>query len=321
MEKETLASQKNKTIKNTNEKSVPKKVTKTKKVPKKTERKTKKTAAKKTTAKKTSSKTTPKTRSNTKKASDINKVSDKKILLEKRSADEKAVTKKQLEEKKTVFEKKTEIAATDILMTASSSHDPSKKNMIIVIAGVILLIASIITASNFNKNKYYIKTSNGAVEIWKGSFAPIGMELMMTLPGAQMPEAIKDFYSKDDVYPFISKYYVEKSEALLNVPGMPHFEGIKSDLNKALAYATTKQLKNIAQSRLDSIDFMVLFYKAEVAASQGDIAHLEAAKNYLKQAAQLNLDQYKTEMVEKKIGLINNRIAALKERPTVSSDN
>ena len=65
------------------------------------------------------------------------------------------------------------------------------------------------------------------------------------------------------------KYYVSKADALMEVPGMPDFVGIKSYLNRALFFATTKSLRQTAEARINQIDRMILFYKADVAATKG----------------------------------------------------
>ena len=182
----------------------------------------------------------------------------------------------------------------------------------------VLLIALIIAASAMNSNKYYIKPSDGSVEIWQGKFSPMGEELLIMLPGTQPPETIKDVYSKADVYPLISNYYVEKADTLLQVPGMPDFEGIRAYLNKAMSYATSAEVSQIAQARLNDIDLMILTYKADVAASKETVADLENAKSYLAEAAKLDIDNLKLEIVKQKVDAIDEILAELKAEAAIA---
>ena len=107
-------------------------------------------------------------------------------------------------------------------------------------------------------------------------------------------------YAKEEVYPLAFNFYISKADALMEVPGMPDFVGIKSYLNRALMFATTANLRQTAEARINQIDRMILFYKADVAATKGTRAGLEAALDYLDQAAKLNPDDIETELIEKK---------------------
>ena len=57
---------------------------------------------------------------------------------------------------------------------------------------------------------------------------------------------------------------------------------------------------------------MILYYKADVAASKGSIASLEAAAGFLDQAASLGPDEIESELIEKKKQAIQDLIKNLK---------
>ena len=192
--------------------------------------------------------------------------------------------------------------------------DPMEKAMKYLVAAFVVLVALIIGSSMINKNKYYINATDGALEIWQGRFAPMGEELLITLPGVEHPETIKDVYSKTDVFPLIFNYYVAKADTLLEVPGMPDFEGIKTYLNRALPYASTPDLSEAAYARLNNIDLMILLYKADVAAGKATISDLEDAKGYLTEAARLDLDDLQIDLVSQKIDAVDDLIADLKAK-------
>ena len=196
----------------------------------------------------------------------------------------------------------------------TSVADPMKKAMKYAVAVFVILIALIIITSFLNKNNYYVKSSQGAVEIWQGKFSPMGEELLIVLPGGQLPETKKAVYKKTDVFPLISNYYVEKADTLAEVPGMPDFEGIQSYLNKALAYASSADVSQIAHARLNKLDLMILIYKSDVATDKGTVADLENAKGYLTEAARLDIDARQRGLIEQKRKAIDNAIAGLQAK-------
>jgi transcription initiation factor IIE alpha subunit len=99
----------------------------------------------------------------------------------------------------------------------------------------------------------------------------------------------------------------------MEVPGMPDFVGIKSYLNKALSFATTAELQQTVHARINHIDRLILLYKADVAAIKGTRSGLEAALEYLEQAAELNPDEIETELIQKKKKSIRELLNMLKE--------
>jgi hypothetical protein len=191
----------------------------------------------------------------------------------------------------------------------------AKKRWFLAITGLILaiLMGLVIRASYQNTKNYYLKSAAGAVEIWQGSFSPGGKKRMLIMPGVQMPATIKDVYAKKDVYLLAFKFYISKADVLMEVPGMPDFVGIKSYLNRALSFATTEELQQTVHARINHIDRLILLYKADVAASKGNRAGLEAALKYLEQAAELNPDEIETELIRKKKTSIRKLLNMLKE--------
>lgn len=190
--------------------------------------------------------------------------------------------------------------------------DPMEKGMKYLAAAVVLLIALVVGSSMINKGKYYIRSTDGALEIFQGRFAPMGEELLISLPGVQKPEKTKDIYSKTDVYPIIFNYYVEKADTLLKVPGLPDFGGIKQYLNKAMLYKTTPDSAEAVFSRLNNIDLMILVYKADVAASKPTLADLKEAKGFLSEAARLDVDDARLDLINEKMDAVDKKIESLK---------
>ncbi len=190
-----------------------------------------------------------------------------------------------------------------------------KTILLFSIAGFIfiILMGLVVRTSVYNTDKYYLSSAAGAVELWQGTFSPGGKKRILIMPGVHIPQKIKEVYAKEEVYPMAFNFYVSKADALMEVPGMPEFVGIKSYLNRALSFATTEDLRQTAHRRINQIDRMILFYKADVAAIKGTRSGLEKALDYLDQAAKLNPDDIETELIKRKKASIRELLNTLKE--------
>jgi hypothetical protein len=228
-------------------------------------------------------------------------------LAEIKAAAEKAAAEKAVEPEVSVSYKPPDSGGT-------ITDDPMEKAMKYLVATFAVLIALVIGSSMINKNKFYIHATDGALEIWQGRFAPMGEACLISLPGVQPPETIKNIYSKADAFPLIFNYYVEKADTLLIVPGLPDFAGIKTYLNKALAYATTPAANEAVFSRLNNIELMILLYKADVSASKPTLSDLNQAKGFLSEAARLGIDDLKVDLIHQKMDAVDQQIAALKAK-------
>jgi len=195
------------------------------------------------------------------------------------------------------------------------SANSAKKRWLLAISGFIfvVLIVLVIRASYYNTKKYYLKSAAGAVQIWQGTFSPGEKKRILIMPGVQMSAKTKEVYAKEDVYPLAFNFYISKADALMEVPGMPDFVGVKSYLNRALSFATTEDLRQTAHARINQIDRLILFYKADVAATKGTRSGFETALDYLNQAAELNPDEIETDLIQKKKTSIHELLDTLKE--------
>jgi hypothetical protein len=239
------------------------------------------------------------------------KAAAEKAAAEKAAA-EKAAAEKAAAEK--AVEPEVSVSYEPPDSGGTITDDPMEKAMKYLVAAFAVLIALVIGSSMINKNKFYIHATDGALEIWQGRFAPMGEACLISLPGVQPPETIKNIYSKADAFPLIFNYYVEKADTLLIVPGLPDFAGIKTYLNKALAYATTPAANEAVFSRLNNIELMVLLYKADVSASKPTLSDLNQAKGFLSEAARLGIDDLKVDLIHQKMDAVDQEIAALKAK-------
>jgi len=248
-------------------------------------------------------------------------------LAEIKAAGEKAAAERAAAEKAATEKAEAEKAAAEPEVSVSyeppdsgdtTPADPMEKAMKYGAAAFVLLIALLVGSSMINQGKYYIQSTDGALKIFQGSFAPMGEKLLISLPGVQASEKAKDVYSKTDVYPLIFNYYVEKADTLLNVAGLPDFEGIKKYVNKARPYAITPESKDVVFKRLSNIDLLILLYKANVAASKSTLSDLNEAKKYLSEASRLDIDDMQLNLVHKKMDAVDKQIAALKAEKTAA---
>jgi hypothetical protein len=200
-----------------------------------------------------------------------------------------------------------------VLSDVTSDRRRLIKGLNFIIVACIILLVFIFNASRANHKKYFLTAEEGAVEIWRGTFTPLGKERLMIMPGMQPPPAIKGIYTREEAFNIIAAYYIEESDALLDIPGMPDFKGIKTYLHKSLAYASSPQLRRMARSRLKKINLMVLEYKADIAVAGNAREDLETALNFLKEAFLLELDPEELDRINSKIKTIRGEMARLEK--------
>lgn len=189
-----------------------------------------------------------------------------------------------------------------------------KKYIFIIIIAALLFIT--IISSHSNKNNYYVKYKDGAVEISKGRFSPLGKELFIVMPGAQPPSSGKKVYTREEIFPYITRYYIDKADQVLEEPGLPDFDIIRNYLNKSLSFAITSDLQNEAALRLNRIERMVLIYKADISASKESITELKTALEYLKRSSSLEPDSIESELIRQKIESVRKRITEIEATQT-----
>ncbi len=193
--------------------------------------------------------------------------------------------------------------------------EPVSRPVKIAIAAAALLILILLAVSANNSGKYYIKPIDNAIEIWKGDFSPKDKEFFMVLHGVTAPEQAKGVYSKSEVFPLIFNYYIDKADTLLEVNGLPDFEGIKKYLHQAEDYAVTNEMTSVVNDRLHALERMTLLYKADVAISRNTEESLDAAIKLLKDAAKLAPSTLQAEEINQKIETAREKINMLKAGP------
>ncbi|MFY9942545.1 MAG: hypothetical protein WAK57_10260, partial [Desulfobacterales bacterium] len=238
------------------------------------------------------------------------KAAAEKAAAEKAAA-EKAAAEKAAAEKdaarKAAAEKEPKVAVAYDTTAKTKGSDPMGTAVKVAAAGFVLVLLLIIGTSFVNSGKYYLKTQDGVLEIWKGHFAPIGEGPVLSLPGVAAPEPLKDLYTKQEVFPLVSQFYMDRADAMLAAGGVPDFESIQTELQKAGQYAATEDFKSQVASRLTAIELMTLLYRADVAASKGTPEDLAAAAADLEKAARLNLDDAQAALVQRRLEAVTSQ--------------
>jgi hypothetical protein len=183
----------------------------------------------------------------------------------------------------------------------SDSPDPVAKMLKYAGLAFVALILLVIGASWVNTGYYYLKPVGKDLQIYQGSFSPLGKNLLVTLPGVAAPKQIEDVYSAQEALVFAFQYYLKKADTLIDVQKTPDFDAIKTVLNQALQYAATDKMRTLAQKRLSFIDVMLLVYKSDAAAGKNTIEGVSAALSHLEKATKIVVDSGQKELVAKRV--------------------
>ena len=200
--------------------------------------------------------------------------------------------------------------------TPAKKMDSMHKTALIGIVGLVALLGLVMSASITNTAKYYLKPAKGELEVWKGTFSPMGKKKIVTLSATPMPAQPKDLYGKNEIFSFIFESYINQADALLNVSDMPDFELIKRTLNRAGAFAVSPELNESIQRRLSKINLLALVYKADILADKNTAADLASARDALEKAMRLTLDEAEKGLIKQKLQGVNERQAQLEQMET-----
>ncbi len=190
--------------------------------------------------------------------------------------------------------------------------DAMNRTVKIALAAAATVVFLMLAISYNNSSKYYIQPKDNAIEIWKGRFSPKDTQFFMVLHGTSVAEPIKATYTKNEVFPLVFDYYIDKADTLLEVPGLPDFEGIKAYLHQAEDYIVSTEMNAAVTRRLNTIERMILLYKADVAISKDTDDSLESAIKLLKKAGKLTPSTAQAEEITQKIERARERRVELK---------
>jgi len=177
-----------------------------------------------------------------------------------------------------------------------------------------LLIAIIVGTSFSNRSKFYLKEVDNSVEVWRGKFAPAGTELVFKLDGVTAPNPLRESYTQKEISPILFGFFLDKADAVLNVPAGPDIPKMKESLRQAATFAPSVELQSQVQRRLKGVDFIIAFHKADVALSKGTMPDLRVAKASLSRAYSSATTDSQRELVEKTHMVVDEAMAAFKTK-------
>jgi hypothetical protein len=180
--------------------------------------------------------------------------------------------------------------------------------------GLAVLMTIVIAASLCNRRSFFLKDVGGTVEVWQGKFAPKGSELILSVKDMKMPNPLREIYSKAEVYQLVFNHFRDKADTLLYNPAGPDFSQINECLREAASYAPTQAERMKAQRRLDSIAFLVLLHKVDVALIKGELSDLEGARVILEQGTKYATDDYEHDLIARRKAVLEMAISRLSER-------
>ncbi|MBN1841856.1 MAG: hypothetical protein JW883_06185, partial [Deltaproteobacteria bacterium] len=195
---------------------------------------------------------------------------------------------------------------------SSGGPEPMAKGIKVGLWALAVLMAIIIGTSFSNRAKFYLKDVDGVVQVWRGKFAPAGEELLFSLDGIKTQDPRKDVYTREEIYPIVFSYFQDEADAVLDEPRGPDFGKIKAHLYQAASYAPTKELREKVRLRLKSMDFIVLFHKADIAFGRGTLPDLEAARAYLDRAGTYASSDFQRELLVGTRAVVDRTFAALR---------
>jgi hypothetical protein len=171
----------------------------------------------------------------------------------------------------------------------------------LLIIAVAAVFACLILASALNSGKYYVTPTEEGVSIWKGDFSPRGKEKVIALKGVSAPEGVSGRVSKEEAYSLPFDYYMTRAQKLSEKNGVPDFQAIREELEKARKYAVSNKQMRQVRDRLNHIEFTFLLNKADMAAAKETPEGYEKALRHLQNARDLAVTPSQRELVTKQL--------------------
>jgi transposase-like protein/DNA-directed RNA polymerase subunit F len=193
-------------------------------------------------------------------------------------------------------------------------EEPMDKTLRYAILGFGAVIAILLLASLSNSNNFYFKQNDQMVELWQGRFAPMGEHLVSSFSDAKIFESVpeKDVYSRKQAYGILSAYFVKRADEILRTAETPDVKTVKSYLNQASGYAQSESEKQAIRMRLNSIEFLILMSRADLALNKGTPSEFEAARKYLSQAIPLASTDLQKDVLMQRLAAVEYALATHK---------
>ncbi len=198
--------------------------------------------------------------------------------------------------------------------SGDTPKEPMDKTLRYGIGAFACVVAVLLMASLFNTSQFYFKQKEQGVELWQGRFAPMGERLVAGFPSSQMLEGLEqqESYSKKQAFGALFDHLVQQADDALNEGRTPDLKAVRSYLNQASRFATTTATRGAIRMRLNSINFLVLSGKADLALNKGTLSDFDAAKGYLTESIPFASTDIQKEIITKRLAAIEYAMATSK---------
>lgn len=193
-------------------------------------------------------------------------------------------------------------------------EEPVDKTVKYAIGAFAFVIAILLLASMSNSNKFYFKQNDQMVELWQGRFAPMGERVVASFSDPKIMEIVskQETYTKKQAFGILSDYFVNRADEILKAGETPDLKTAKSYLTHASNYARSDSEQEAIRMRLNSIRFLVLLGKADLALNKGTESEFEAAKGYLAQAIPVASTDLQKDVLMKRLAAVEYALATSK---------
>jgi hypothetical protein len=142
----------------------------------------------------------------------------------------------------------------------------------------------------------------------------MGERLVASFSDPKILEAVPEHetYTKKQAFGILSDYFIKRADELLNEVETPDLKTIKSYLTHASSYARSESEQEGIRMRLNSIDFLILLGKADLALNKGTVPEFEAARGYLAQAVPLASTDFQKDVLMKRLAAVEYALASSK---------
>ena len=170
--------------------------------------------------------------------------------------------------------------------------------------GVLAFVTAILLlASSCNSNKFYFKQDDRKVELWQGRFAPKGERLVDSFPDPRILEAIPEqkAYTKKQAFGIVFDYLVKRADEVLNKGEARDLKRAESYLTSASNYVLSVPEREAVRIRLNSIEFVVLMGKTNLALCKTPVPGFQAAWGYVAQAVPVVFTDFQKDVLMKRL--------------------
>jgi len=193
---------------------------------------------------------------------------------------------------------------SDYTLASNKQTQLMSNSLKCVFAGILALFVMLYMASSSNHSKYYLIDGKTGIELWQGSFSPMGKSYILTLMGMEFPETEQEYYTESEINPLICGFYLDQANEILSQDNIPNLLQVKDYLLMAYNFAT-EDIQHKIQKRLNSIDFMMFILRADMAIQKGSETDIEKAREYIEEAEDLAEKNYQKDMIKNRLQMID----------------